>query len=872
MTLGRFFSRLASCCPRSPDSTQSSGLQIEVESLESRVYLGGFAAGPGIPGEAVPAPGSKSPAPPAETLVIRYDFRDVEGFENHINQRQIEVTEQLLAGWSKASGHEIQFIHDRNPSAPGILNLGVGDLGVAGFRSNPGGMLGVGGGQWHFSANGSPVVEGIAWLDSHESWDIGPDAGMEPERFDFRTVMSHEIGHALGLDHDASSEHPIMSHDYLSALSAEAFAETSRQSVLAGLDHVDADQNGIHVEPMMGPGTQLSQLEVRRLLHRASAATSSEDAIIAVVDRQGQILGVQIEQDIVDRSLDNELLSFMVDGAVAKARTSALFSNGDPSNGTVGPLTSRTVRFISQSTITQREVEANPNSADSTIRGPGFVAPVGLGGHFPPEVDHTPVVDLFAIEHTNRDSLVHAGPDGIRGTGDDINLVGRFNAVFDAHQDIAAPESYGAVSGLAPHQQSRGIATLPGGIPVFRDTNGDGSGDFLVGGIGVFFPGEHGFASHEQAFIAGIGQTELQRTNAPLVLESEYIAFAAVGGSRTAETFGTRAPNASAAFETLGGEDRIADVDLPFGVISLVGINLEVYGPTGGIEGVRELMAVGREHSVGTVSGVTELFSDGEAVPEGWLVSARDGNGITKAEVEQIINEAILSAREVRAAVRLPLSSQTRMVFAITDLDGEVVGLFRMKDATTFSIDVAVAKARNVRYYADATALQPEDRVDGVDPGVAFTNRTFRFLAEPRFPDGVDGTDPPQFSTLGHASVNPRTAENIGAPAAADSLEDSVLGYDSFRVGTNFRDQSTPLENQNGIVFFPGSTPLYRNGSLIGGFGVSGDGVDQDDVVTFLAARKFLPDRGTTRADQVSVDGVRLPYMKFLRNPFGTVR
>ena len=38
--------------------------------------------------------------------------------------------------------------------------------------------------------------------------------------------------------------------------------------------------------------------------------------------------------------------------------------------------------------------------------------------------------------------------------------------------------------------------------------------------------------------------------------------------------------------------------------------------------------------------------------------------------------------------------------------------------------------------------------------------------------------------------------------------------------------------NQSGVVFFPGSAPLYRNGVMVGGLGVSGDGVEQDDYVT----------------------------------------
>lgn len=297
----------------------------------------------------------------------------------------------------------------------------------------------------------------------------------------------------------------------------------------------------------------LSTTEVSQLLQRASMATPSNDAIIAIVDRAGQILGVRTEQDVLTNFAGRpEDLVFAIDGAVAKARTAAFFSNNQ------APLTSRTVRFISQSTVTQREVESNPNllDKDSPWRGPGFVAPIGVGGHFPPTIANTPLVDLFAIEHQSRDSSTHPGMDGIKGFGgDDITLNRRFN-VNPAFVGTAAidymklfPESYGTQSGLLPRAQSRGIATLPGGIPLYRQIK-NGAGEVmrveLVGGVGVFFPGPNGYASYEQGFehtdvrAASMlpPQTETQRLNASRVLEAEFIAFFTAGGT----TFG---PNAT---------------------------------------------------------------------------------------------------------------------------------------------------------------------------------------------------------------------------------------------------------------------------------------------------------------------------------------
>ena len=56
-------------------------------------------------------------------------------------------------------------------------------------------------------------------------------------------------------------------------------------------------------------------------------------------------------------------------------------------------------------------------------------------------------------------------------------------------------------------------------------------------------------------------------------------------------------------------------------------------------------------------------------------------------------------------------------------------------------------------------------------------------------------------------------------------------------------------------------------GPLIGGLGVSGDGVDEDDVVTFAASINYGVPPTTLRADQTTVRGVLLPYQKFDRNP-----
>ena len=71
----------------------------------------------------------------------------------------------------------------------------------------------------------------------------------------------------------------------------------------------------------------------------------------------------------------------------------------------------------------------------------------------------------------------------------------------------------------------------------------------------------------------------------------------------------------------------------------------------------------------------------------------------------------------------------------------------------------------------------------------------------------------------------------------------------------------------NGITVFPGGFPLYRNGQLIGAVGISGDGVDQDDLVGASASGTGFDAPGKIRADTFTYDGARLPYAKFPRNP-----
>jgi uncharacterized protein GlcG (DUF336 family) len=226
--------------------------------------------------------------------------------------------------------------------------------------------------------------------------------------------------------------------------------------------------------------------------------------------------------------------------------------------------------------------------------------------------------------------------------------------------------------------------------------------------------------------------------------------------------------------------------------------------------------------------------------PEGDLIAPSAGplGGLSSADISQILDNAEATANTTRAAIRLPLGSRTRMAIAVADLDGTIIGLRRMTDSTVFSVDVAATKARNMVYF-NSNARTAAD-LNQVPAGTAVTNRTISFGAQPLFPPGIDGSQPgPFFNLYTMDTANPCTQGFQSGPANA---------------------------NKSGIVFFPGSAGLYRNGVLVGGLGVSGDGVDQDDYVTSGGTKGFEAP-ANIRADQILIDGVRLPYFKFPRNP-----
>jgi uncharacterized protein GlcG (DUF336 family) len=227
---------------------------------------------------------------------------------------------------------------------------------------------------------------------------------------------------------------------------------------------------------------------------------------------------------------------------------------------------------------------------------------------------------------------------------------------------------------------------------------------------------------------------------------------------------------------------------------------------------------------------------NGAAAADGWLAGPVAGSALSIDDVRKIVQNAIDRASVTRAAIRLPLGSRTRMAISVADASGNILAIYRMADSTIFSIDVALTKARNVVYFSSPERDARD--LPGVPLGTAVTNRSIGFASQTFFPSGIYNSKPGPFADM----------------YAADLAAPCTQGHQPANA------------NQSGIVFFPGSAPLYRNGVLVGGLGVSGDGVEQDDYVTAGGAQGYEPP-ASMRADQIILRGVRLPYWKFPRNP-----
>jgi len=378
-----------------------------------------------------------------------------------------------------------------------------------------------------------------------------------------------------------------------------------------------------------------------------------------------------------------------------------------------------------------------------------------------------------------------------------------------------------------------GLSGDPGSVPIYK--NGVAVGGVGIEGDGVYTV-DRDPSDFDQPFEESIAVSAARGFEAPQLIRGDNIL---VDGIRLAYLNVTNAP---------------APPTIPFG--SLPGM----LDPSPGLRGAQP-----SQFRAAVVGGIA-----GEVDPRFFPFAGSPlPNSLTATDVNTIIAQAAQQANITRAAIRQPLGSNARVSIAVVDTNGVVLGLFRQTDAPVFGFDVSVQKARTAAFYSGANAAvllraaglgSYVDRAaaDGLklDGSVAFTDRAGGFLHRPFFPDGINNTGAGPFSR----ELNEWSVFNVGL-----QLDLIKTGLQTVVSGGAAPCTSIP-SLPNGIQIFPGSLPLYKNGVLAGAIGISGDGVDQDDLIAAAGGAGFLPP-AAIRSDQIFVRGVRLPFLKFPRSP-----
>ena len=198
----------------------------------------------------------------------------------------------------------------------------------------------------------------------------------------------------------------------------------------------------------------------------------------------------------------------------------------------------------------------------------------------------------------------------------------------------------------------------------------------------------------------------------------------------------------------------------------------------------------------GLVAGVACLILAG---CQSTNVSARSSDKLTDADVKVILSQAEAAARAQPSLLRVNAAGEkqtTRMHIIVMNRNARVVGRVSMPDAWHGSLSIASSKAYTaMAFSSDQNAL---------------TSRTIGALSQPGGP-----------------------LWNIG---------NSNRGF-----------------FEHGLIEFPGGVPLYKNATLVGGIGVSGDGVEEDENVAEAGTRGYEAPPAI-RIDTVTNGG--LPYTK----------
>ncbi len=466
-------------------------------------------------------------------------------------------------------------------------------------------------------------------------------------------------------------------------------------------------------------------------------------------------------------------------------------------------------------------------------------------------------------------------------------------------------QRYSAAAGAAsamigPKRAPLGLAADPGGLPLYK--NGAN-----VGAIGVEGDGAYAFdpdvtstgGSDDEELIAVAGSVGYA---APASIRADQISLAGTTLRYVNQDVGALASNPAQApgFDTLsaatGALTPVRGYYGEAGTSVLAGV---VYGTEA--SGVRK--ASTSEYANPDIY----VLSDGSGNNRYPITAGQDGaeiaSPLTAAEVGALLNQAFAVMSSARAAIRQPLNARAQVSLSVTDTYGNVLGLVLAPDETLFGVDVSVQKARSVALMSGphaasdllatgapalAAFVQQVRSFLGLPNALtgdhAYADRSLGDMARPFFPDGQDGTANGPLS-YPIANWSPFATGLQSALITANVVQG--VQYSAGLASTDTPQRCTALPAvsaatsrtrlQNGLQIFPGGVPIYRGSTLVGALGISGDGVDQDDLIAFMGAHNAGTQTGTLgnapstlRADQIVVPGadVRLRYVSCPVSPY----
>jgi uncharacterized protein GlcG (DUF336 family) len=519
--------------------------------------------------------------------------------------------------------------------------------------------------------------------------------------------------------------------------------------------------------------------------------------------------------------------------------------------------------------------------------------------------------NAFTTRTANQIIQEHFNP-GVTNTGGGPLFGVQFSQLSCSDFNTVASATPGGTN-AGPHRSPLGFSADSGGLPLYK--NG-----VLAGGIGIMTKNTYSLNTNifavpidDDEVVAIAGQTGF--TPPPQITASNIT----VNGLSLQYTDATSA-NLAAPVSATGS---FTPVPVPgyfagpaAGHTAIAGLT---YGSTDGASGIAPDGALGPVLYPGTTTP-SFVFTDGAGnvlyTPTAGLVPT-DGAAITAAEAQALMTSALNVAYSGRAQIRIPTNSFIQVTVTIVDLDGNILAQARTPDAPIFGADVSRQKARSSVFFSrkDAAAKIngiPEPSISTGPPngfgtyadyitrsqallgptafadGIAYSEVAIGDISRPFYPDGIDSNPPGSLSLAFPRWSVFATGLQLDL-AAADIINGLLTGarppqgcaFIGLQNGALVPGFVLPTVSggktqlANGLQIFSGGFPVYRGSELVGGIGISGDGIQQDSMVSFLGIQNGPTTINNApvaiRADQLAPaagNGIHLRYVNCPAAPF----